>query len=67
MVLFVVRSTLTQIEGQHRRGAMLVGMDVLLPLVQHLHALTCQFKISKRIDSIGLIFETNSIADVDVL
>ena len=46
---------------------MLVGMDVLLPLVQHLHALTCQFKISKRIDSIGLIFEPNSIADVDGL
>ena len=39
---------------QHRRGAMLVGMDVIPPLVQHLHALTCQFKASKRIDNIGL-------------
>ena len=36
------------------RGAMLVGMDVMLPLVQHLHALTCQFKASKQIDNIGL-------------
>ena len=32
---------------------MLVGMDVMLPLVQHLHALICQFKASKQID-IGL-------------
>ena len=51
-------STLTRIEGQHRRGsteeAMRVGMDVILPLVQHLHALTYQFKTSKRIDNIGL-------------
>ena len=39
---------------QHRRGAMLVGMDVIPPLVQHLHALTCQCKASKQIDSIGL-------------
>ena len=30
---------------------MRVGMDVILPLVQHLHVLTCQFKTSKQIDS----------------
>ena len=43
---------------------MLVGMDVILPLVQHLHALICQIKASKQIDSIGLFL--NEI-DVDVL
>ena len=43
-----------------------MGMDLIVPLVQHLHALICQFKASKQIDSIGL-FVTNSIADVDVL
>ena len=53
-VQFVVKSTLTLIEGQHRRGATLVGMDVILLLVQHLHALICQFKTWKQIDSIGL-------------
>ena len=31
-----------------------VGMDVIAPLVQHLHALICQFNPSKQIDSIGL-------------
>ena len=41
-------------QTQHRRGAMLVGMDVMPPRVQNLHALTCQFKTSKRIGSIGL-------------
>ena len=41
-------------QTQHRRGAMLVGIDVIPPVVQHLHALTCQFKTSKLIDSIGL-------------
>ena len=43
---------------------MLVGMDVILPLVQYLHALICQIKASKQIDSIGLFL--NEI-DVDVL
>ena len=38
----------------HRRGAMLVGMEVIPPPFQHLHTLTCQCKTSKRIDSIGL-------------
>ena len=33
---------------QDRRGAMLLGLDVIPPLVQHLHALICQFKASKQ-------------------
>ena len=57
---FVVRSTLTLIEGQHRLRAMLAVMDVILPLVQHLHhrhhTLLCQFKTSKQISSIGLFW-----------
>ena len=53
-------------QTQHRLGAMLMGMDVILPIVQHLHALTCQFKNSKQSKVLGYL-ETNSIADVDVL
>ena len=53
--IMICRAKLTRIEGQHRRGwEMLVGMDVIPPLVQHLHALKCQFNTSKRINSIGL-------------
>ena len=48
-----IDTDLTAAQTQQRRGAMLVGMDVILPLVRH-HALTCQFKTSKQIDSIGL-------------
>ena len=56
-----MRSTLTLIVGQYRRWAMLVGMDVILLLVQHLHALTRQFKLRNKLTVLGCLKSIRSL------